>query len=248
MTNNTTVIGVIPARGGSERLKDKNISPLCGKPLIAYTIEAALRAKSLSRVFVSTDSERIAEAAETWGAEIVWRSAELATATAPIDDAVRHVVTYLVDKEGYQTEIAVLMQANIPIRAEGVINLVVNKLIETGAETVATAYEINQRPEWMKRLVDDRVVPYMPPSKLYRMQDLEKLYLIDGAVTAIRVDTLMRTRGDTRVHAYMGQDIRLVLQDRIYAIEIDSLDDLWLAECLLRGMHLQSREDNAWPI
>ena len=240
-----TVTGIIPARGGSKRLKDKNILPLCGKPLMAYTIEAALQAESLDRVIVSTDSEQIAEVATTWGAEVVRRPAELATATAPIDEALRHVISYLADTEGYQTGIAVLMQANIPIRAEDVIDQAVAKLIETGAETVATGYEINQRPEWMKRLNDGRAVPYMPPSELYRTQDLEKLYLLDGAVTAVRVDTLMRTRGDTRVHAYMGQDIRLVLQDRIYAVEVDSPDDLWLAECLLRGMHLQSREDDA---
>ncbi len=233
-----SVIGIIPARGGSERFKDKNTMPLCGKPLIAYTIEAALQAKSLSRVIVSTDSEQIAEVAMTLGPEVIRRPAELATATAPIDEAMRHVVSYLADEEDYQTDIAVLLQANIPIRAEGVIDQVVAKLIETGAETVSTAYEINQRPEWMKRLVEDRAVRYMPPSKQYRMQDLEKLYLLDGAVAAIRVDTLIQTRGDTRVHAFMGQDIRLVLQDGIYTVEVDTLDDMWMVECLLLGMPL----------
>lgn len=231
-----TAIGIIPARGGSERLKDKNTMPLCGKPLIAYTIEAALQAETLDRVIVSTDSEQIAEVAAICGAEVIRRPTELATATAPIDEAMRHVITYLADVEGYRPDIAVLMQANIPIRAQGVIDQVVAKLIETGAETVSTAYEINQRPEWMKRLIDDRAVPHMPPSKQYRMQDFEKLYLIDGAVAAIRMDTLTQTRGDTKVHAFMGQDIRLVLHDRIYAVEVDDQDDLWLAECLLRGM------------
>ena len=233
-----SVIGIIPARGGSERLKDKNTMPLCGKPLIDYTIEAALQAETLDRVIVSTDNEQIAEVAMTCGAEVIRRPAELATATAPIDEAMRHVVSYLADEEDYQTDIAVLMQANIPIRAEGVIDQVVAKLIETGAEAVSTAYEINQRPEWMKRLIDDRAVPHMPPTKQYRMQDFEKLYLLDGAVAAIRVDTLMQTRGDSRVHAFIGQDIRLVLQDGIYTVEVDTLDDMWLVECLLLGMPL----------
>ncbi len=79
MKNSIKVIGIIPARGGSERLKDKNILPLLGKPLIAYTIEAALNAEKLDRVFVSTDSDRIAETAVTYGAELVRRSPELAT-------------------------------------------------------------------------------------------------------------------------------------------------------------------------
>ncbi len=231
-----TVVGIIPARGGSKRLKDKNTMPLCGKPLIAYTIEAALQADALDRVIVSTDSEQIAEVAMTWGAEVIRRPAELATDTAPIDEALRHVVSYLADEEDYRTDIVVLMQANIPIRAEGVIDQVMAKLIETGAETVSTAHEINQRPEWMKRLINDRAVPYMPPGNRYRMQDLEKLYLLDGATTAVRVDTLMQTRGDSRVHAFIGQDIRLVLQNGMYTVEVDTLDDLWLAEYLLRGM------------
>lgn len=239
------VLGVIPARKGSERLPNKNILSLCGKPLIAYTIEAALKAKRLDRVIVSTDGEEIAQVARQYGAEVISRPAEISTSTAPIDEALRHAVSYLESTEGYKADVVVLMQANIPIRDVGGIDGAVEKLIECGADAVATAYEVNQRPEWMKHLIDDRAVPYMPPSKLYRMQDFEKLYLIDGAVTAIRVDTLMRTRGDTRVHAYMGQNVRLVLQDRIYTIEVDSQDDLWLAECLLRGMHLQSREDDA---
>ena len=245
MKSNANVIGIIPAREGSKRLKNKNILPLLGKPLMAYTIEAALRAEKLDRVFVSTDSDRIAETAVTYGAELVRRSPELATSTASIDAALRHVVTYLENTEGYMAEIAVLMQANVPIRGEGVINKVVTRLSETGAETVATAYEINQRPEWMKRIIDGKAVPYMSPSDLDRMQDLEKLYLLDGAVVAIRVDTLMRTKGNSRVHAYMGEDIRLVLQDILYSVEIDTPDDLWLAECLLRGMHWQDGDDDA---
>jgi hypothetical protein len=71
--------------------------------------------------------------------------------------------------------------------------------------------------------------------------------LIDGAVAAIRVDTLMRTRNNNMVHAYMGQDIRLVLQDSIYSFEVDTLEDLLLAECLLRGMQWQNRDDDASP-
>ena len=229
------VVGIIPARGGSDRLKDKNILTLCGKPLIAYTIEAAQKAESLDRVIVSTDSKDIAAVSRKWGVEVVMRPAGLASATSPIDDSLRHVVTHLEETEGYQTDIVVLMQANVPIRANGVIDKVVDTALKTGADSVATAYEVNQHPEWMKRLISDRAVPYMKPSGSYRMQDLEKLYLIDGAAAAIRTNTLMKTRGNKTVHAYLGQDIRLVIQDRIYSIEIDDEDDLKMAKSLLLG-------------
>jgi CMP-N-acetylneuraminic acid synthetase len=245
MNASANVIGIIPARGGSKRLKNKNILPLLGKPLIAYTIEAALRAEKLDRVFVSTDSEEIAKVGKRWNVEIIKRPAELATETSPIDESLRHIVTHLVETEGYQTDIVVLMQANLPIRAEGVIDKVVARLQKTRVETVATAIEISQRPEWMKRLINDKAAPYMQPTKTYRMQDLEKLYFVDGAVIAIRKDTLMRTRGDKTVHAYMGQDIHLELQDRIYATEIDYEDDFEIAELLLMGKELKSKENGA---
>jgi len=239
------VIGIIPAREGSKRLKNKNILPLLGKPLMAYTIEAALRAEKLDRVLVSTDGEEIARVARRWGAEVVKRPAELATDTSPIDESLRHVVDHLLETEGYQTDIVVIMQANLPFRAAGVIDKVVARLLETAVETVATAFEVSQSPEWMKRVINDRAVPYMEPSTSYRMQDLEKLYLIDGAVAAIKTDTLMRTRGDKTTHAYMGQDIGLELQDRIYAKEVDDEDDFRMAELLLLGNKLKSKENDA---
>jgi CMP-N-acetylneuraminic acid synthetase len=212
---------------------------LCGKPLIAYTLEAAQKAKSLDRVIVSTDSKEIAKVAEKWEIEVLMRPAELATATSPIDDSLRHVVSHLGETEGYQTDIVVLMQANLPIRADGVIDKVVETMFKTGADSVATAYEVNQRPEWMKRLISNRAVPYMEPSSSYRAQDLETLYLIDGAAAAIVTKTLMETRGNKTVHAYLGNDVRLVIQDRIYSVEIDDESDLKIAESLLLGVRPQ---------
>jgi CMP-N-acetylneuraminic acid synthetase len=245
MKSNAKVIGIIPARAGSKRLKNKNILPLLGKPLIAYTIEAALRARKLDRVFVSTDGEEIARVAQKWGAEFIKRPAELATDTSPIDESLRHVVDHLLETEDYHTDIVVMMQADLPLRAEGVIDKVVARLLETRAETAATAFVVNQRPEWMKRLIKDRAVPYMGPTKSYRMQDLEKLYLIDGAVAAIRTDTLMSNRGDQTTHAYMGQNISLELQDRIYSTGVDNEDDFRLVELLLLGRELKSTENDA---
>ena len=98
------------------------------------------------------------------GAETIIRPAELSTDTAPIDDALRHIVIHLEETEGYHIDIVVLMQANIPIRAEGIIDKVVTRLLETGAETVTTAYEVNQHPEWMKRMINGKAVPLCSPA------------------------------------------------------------------------------------
>jgi CMP-N-acetylneuraminic acid synthetase len=90
----------------------------------------------------------------------------------------------------------------------------------------------------MKRMINDKAVPYMQPSEFYRMQDLEKLYLIDGAVSAVRTDTLIKTQGRKTAHVYMGQDIRLELQNSMYSIEIDDIDDFRMAELVLQNKKL----------
>lgn len=228
------IIGVIPARGGSLRVPGKNIYPLCGKPIIGYAIEAARCSRLLDRVVVSTDDDKIAAVAKAYGAEVVKRPPELATADAAIDDSLRHVIAFLKQSEKYETDIVVLMQANNPVRKEGEIDLVVNKLITTPeASAVATAYQVTQRPEWAKIVKDEElmsVMPYMDAGTKYRMQDLPALYLLDGSVIAVRGRVLEQTAGDRRVHAYMGPDILIHVHHRMYATEIDHYSDIELAE------------------
>lgn len=228
------VIGVIPARGGSQRLPDKNLLPILGRPLVAYTIEAALRATTLDRVVVSTDHSKIADIAKNVGAEVVMRPEKLATAEAPIDDSVRHVVRHLEANDGFLTEIAVLMQANNPVRKKGEIDEVVHKLMRTPwATAVATAYKVSQRPEWAKILSNEEtkeIRPFMDAGISYRIQDLPELYLLDGSVIAVRADVLQKTTGDRRVHAYLGGRVIIEVHNRMYAVEVDELEDGRLAE------------------
>ncbi|MFH1623367.1 MAG: acylneuraminate cytidylyltransferase family protein, partial [Candidatus Aenigmatarchaeota archaeon] len=103
------IFGIIPARGGSKRLPDKNILPLAGKPMIAWTIEAALKSRLLTKVCVSTDDANIAAVARQSGALVVDRPAELATDDAPIEAALRHAVKTL----GGKPEIIVWLHANV---------------------------------------------------------------------------------------------------------------------------------------
>lgn len=237
MRNKVAAIGVIPARGGSQRLPSKNLLPVQGKPLIAYTIEVALQASSLDRVFVSTDHPRIAETAKMFGAEVIIRPEDISTAESPIDDSLRHVMDYLKTKDGYQTDVVVSMQANMPVRKEGEIDQVVQKLKSTPwATAVATAYKVSQRPEWAKIVVHEETMeirPFMDAGTAYRMQDLPDLYLLDGSTIALRADVLQKTSGDRRVHAYLGNRVVIEVHDSMYAVEIDELADVKLAEFYL---------------
>jgi CMP-N,N'-diacetyllegionaminic acid synthase len=228
------ILGVIPARGGSKGFPRKNVQLLLGMPVIAYTIIAAQKSRLINRLVISTDDEEIAQISQRYGVEVIPRPAELAADDSPIEEALRHCVTYLSQKEGYKADIVVQMQANVPVRKEGMIDLVTQKLIDTGAESAISIYEANQIPQVMKRLKGDRLFPRYKLPKGYRRQDFPKLYLADGAVAATKIEVLFRTIGDRRGHAYLGDNVRGVIEERFYAIEVDLPEDLILAEAVLR--------------
>ncbi|HAK89658.1 MAG: hypothetical protein A2X55_04705 [Nitrospirae bacterium GWB2_47_37] len=230
------VLCVIPARGGSKRVLNKNIRILCGKPLIAYTIEKALESKLCNKVVVSTDDAEIAKASKKFGADIIMRPDDIALDTSPIDDALRHAVKSLEKKDGFRCDIVVLLQANVPVRKAGEIDEVIRKLMETkDATAVVTGYTIDQRPEWMKTIDADTGVikPFMELTNLYRKQDLPELYLLDGSIIAVRTKALIETEGINRIHSYLGDRVYPCIHDSKYAVEIDEVKDMELAEYYL---------------
>jgi len=208
-----------------------------GKPLIAHTIGAARRARRLCRVIVSTDDEAISEVACRHGAEVIMRPADLARADSPIDDAYRHVLRCLADREGWVPDIVVGMQANMPVRRDGEIDEVVERLTACAPATaVATAKRVSERPEWMKRVVNPtigEVMPVVDSGTSYRVQDLPELFLLDGAVIAVRAAVLQQAVGNRRTHAYCGERVVVHVHPRRYAIEIDDWDDVEMAEFFL---------------
>lgn len=236
------VLGIIPARGGSKGLRDKNIRSLLGKPVIYYTIKHALNSKVIDKVVVSTENAKIAKIAERYGAQVIKRPKELATDKAPIELSLRHVVKYL-ERRGYLPDFIVLLLANVPLRGEGIIEKAVNYLIETRADSVLSFKEVGKfHPEWMFRLdKDKRIVSFME-SKVFRRQDLSPLYIHDGAVVVIKRDVLMRTEGKSGLYSFMGEDIRGIVQDGYHTVDIDSLLDLEVAKVLLNNKGVRSEE------
>lgn len=227
------IVGVIPARGGSKGFPKKNVQLLLGKPVIAYTIIAAQKSDLIGRLVVSTDDEEITEISHRYGVEVIPRPTELAADDSPIEDALRHAVTFLKNKEGYYPDIVVQMQANVPVRKEGMIDMVIQKLIDSGADSAISVYEANQIPQAMKRLKGDRLFPRYKLPKGYRRQDFPRLYLAGGAVLATRTEVLFKTIGDRRGHAYLGDDVRGVIEESFYSVEVDQADDLILVEAVL---------------
>lgn len=236
------ILGIIPARGGKQQLSNKNTLSLLGRPVIAYTILAAQKASLIDRLVVSTENRDIASVAKQLNVRVVDRPSGLALDTSPLEDSLRHVVRYLKKEDNYQADIVVQMLANVPVRKEGMIDRVINKLIDTDADSVATVYSVDQYPQWMKKMDQDGYLrSFLPLTKEYRRQDIEQMYLLDGAVIAIKRDILMETAGMKGVYLYTGRNVLGVIQNRKYAIEIDSQEDFSIAESFLKIMKTKEK-------
>ncbi len=136
------VLGIIPARGGSKSIPNKNIALLAGKPLISWTIQFAKQAQLLSRLVVSTDDAQIAEIAQQSGAEIIERPAELSTDHVHTEPVLLHALDYLEEKEGYVPDAVALLQCTSPMRGSGIIDAGIRKLAETGCDAVLSVQPI----------------------------------------------------------------------------------------------------------
>ena len=225
------ILCIIPARGGSKRLKDKNIIPLFGKPIIGYAIEAALQSHRVNKIVISTDDGKIARVAMQYDIQVVKRPKEYSTDTAPIEQALRHVVRFLKGEEGYLADIVVWLQANIPIRKKGQIDQVLREMIRKDADSAVTVYPVSQYPQWMKRMDEKGLLsPFLKNVKTYRAQDVEPMYLLDGAIVAMKRRVLMRSENHSGVHTFLGKRmVGIIQEDRKYSIEVDDREDLNLA-------------------
>ncbi|MBW8049382.1 MAG: acylneuraminate cytidylyltransferase family protein [Cytophagales bacterium] len=228
------VLGIIPARKGSKRFPNKHHFELLGKPMFAYTIEAALQAKLLDRVVISSNDLELKKIAENYDIEFFERPAELSTATAAIDDAFRHVCRHLYDRDGYKPDIVIAMQGNVPIRKEGQIDEVIKRFKELpDATAICTALEGRLRPEWAKVIKDQstgEVAQYLTGYTGYRKQDYPKLYSMDGAIYGIRQSTLFEQEGKKTLHAWLGERLHIIVQEHpMYSLEIDNPDEVQLA-------------------
>ncbi len=130
------ILAIIPARGGSKGIPRKNITPLLGKPLLAYTVAQALETPAITRTVVSTDDAEIGAVAEQYGAEVVWRPAEISGDTASSESALRHALDHLRDIAGYDPDLVVFLQATSPQRQARDIQNAINVLIEEKADSL----------------------------------------------------------------------------------------------------------------
>ena len=227
------VLGVIPARGGSKSTPRKNLYPLCGRPLIAYTFDAAKASQRLKRVILSTDDGEIAALGREHDIEVPFiRPARLAQDDTPMLPVIQHAIHYLASEDGYCPDVIVLLQPTSPLRRAEHIDAAVDILIETGADSVVSVVEVphNFSPISVMRIVEGRLEPFISQEEwVLRRQDKPQVYARNGpAVCALTYETLMK--GST----LFGEDCRPYLMATEDSVDIDTLQDIAYATFLLR--------------
>ncbi len=192
------VLGVITARGGSKGVPGKNLKQLAGKPLIAYTIEAASAANALDRVILSTDDEAIAEAGRALGCEVPFlRPAALAQDDTPHLPVVQHAVRWMDEHAGYRADAVMILQPTSPLRAAADIRDSVELLERSGADSVLSVSEVPAHAHPMRALrVDDTGAAVLFVTgegvrhRINRRQDLPAAWVMNGAIYICRTRVL----------------------------------------------------------
>ncbi len=227
MFNGKKILALIPARGGSKGIKNKNVIDLNGKPLITYTIEEALKSKYIDMTVVSTDSKTIADVAEDSGAFIPFmRPAELASDKAKTIDAVLHAVKTL-HEMSYDFDILVLLQPTQPLRLVEDIDGAIDRFFEFGLRGLASVSSVDDHPLLIRTIDNDgKLVSLLSQNSTCRRQDMPSYYRINGCIYINRVDELSEET------SFNDNPISYVMP-RERSVDIDELKDLIVAKYYL---------------
>lgn len=204
------VLGLITARGGSKGVPRKNIRFLCGKPLLAYTAETALKATSLARVILSTEDEEIARVGSKYGLEVPFmRPPELAQDATPSHLVVCHALLMMQERHEFFDAVCLLQPTN-PLRRAADIDACVNLLVESDADSVISILPVphEYNPKWVFWLDVNNKMTLCTGGKepITRRQDLPPAFHRDGSVYVTRTETILK-RGNLYGEHILGYEI-----------------------------------------
>ena len=237
MINGKKVIAVIPARSGSKGLKGKNIIPLNGKPLIAWTIEAAQNSKYIDQYIVSTDDKDIMDVANRYGAETPFiRPDELALDETPTIDVLIHAINHF-NQNNYKPEYLILLEPTSPLRN----SMDIDKALEVldGKSTCADSIVGVSKIEATHPIFDVKInkqgliEPYLGGKfKTTRRQDIEELYYFEGSLYISKTEVLINKK------TFYHERALPYIMPRWKAVEIDEIIDLLTAESFMNNLEL----------
>lgn len=233
------ILGLIPVRGGSKGVPGKNIKLLGSKPLLAYSIEAAILSKQFAKVIVSTESQEIAKLALELGAEVPFLRPEvLATDTAKSIDVVIHVLEELSKSEEHFDAVC-LLQATYPFRKEGMIEEAIALFKSKNADSLVSVLPVPSHfnPHWIFESNKDAFLELATGEEeiIARRQDLPNCYFRDGAIYITSVDVILNNK------TFFGKKLAYVESDSNFYINIDTFEDWKKAEdFLLKNPNLRN--------
>ena len=222
MYNNKKILAIIPARGGSKGLPGKNIKPLCGKPLIGWSIEQAQASEYIDEIFVSTDSSEIATVAESFGIK-------LATDTSPSSAFVLHTIDYYRNK-GQEFDYILLLEPTSPLRDVDDINIAIEQLLNhnTAKSIVGVSKVEATHPAFLVNISKEGLLkPYLEEMKVLRRQELNDLYFFEGSLYLSEIDYFMKTES-----FYHNLTLPYVVP-KYKSYEVDDIVDFYIIEKLL---------------
>ena len=235
------ILGLIPARGGSKGLPRKNIKPLLGKPLIAWTIEQALASKYLDRVVVSTDDKEIAEVSKKYGAEFPFiRPKQLATDEAKGIDVVLHTINWFRENDKQkQYDLIMLLQPTSPLRAKEDIDKAIEFLFLKEAKAIVSVCEVDHHPLWANTLPEDGCMKDFIRKEIINKnrQELPVVYRLNGAIYLAYCNYIKEQKN------FFGEKTFAYIMPKNRSVDIDNEIDFKLTEILMKNEYSKNFYD-----
>lgn len=226
------ILAIIPARGDSKSIKNKNIVPLEGKPLIAYSIQTALSCKNIDKVIVSTDSQKIAEIARHYGAEIPFlRPKALATDTSPVILTLQHAISWF-EQKNKKIDVVVVLQPTNPFRRVEDINQSLKLLDKPKTDSVVSVCQAEHNPYFVMAKIKNNYLDYpliKTRTKIYNRQQAPIIYRINGCLYTVKKEIIMKK------NALITARTRPLVMPAIFSIDIDVPQDLLFCKFLFNS-------------
>ena len=227
-----SVLAIIPARGGSKGIPRKNLISLNGKPLLAYTIEAAIKSKMINQIRLSSEDKEIIKFGESMGlCSNYIRPSELATDESETIESVIHILNWLELHENYIPEIIVLLQPTSPLRTADDIDQAINFYLSNSLESLTTVHKMKEHPyDCIRRLEEEWVYLAEKTKQSNRRQDYEpSFFYINGAIYIASLDFIINNKRFINKSTFMYE----IEPEK--GIEIDEITDLYWAEFLINN-------------
>jgi CMP-N,N'-diacetyllegionaminic acid synthase len=231
MYKNKKIVAIIPARGGSKRIKNKNLLELNGKPLIGYSIESAINSKFIDKIVVSTEDSRIKKISKKYGAEVVIRPKELSKDNSTTLSVLKNVLRFLEVKEDFFPDLVILLQPTSPIRKKGRIDEAINLFFKNSADMVISVSKRSLEPKWILEKTKKGTIDFSETNDFSRIreQDQKDFFELNGNIFVYKKEIIKKSRKYP-----FGKKVYPLLISKKESFQLDDLEDLEVIKNLIK--------------